>query len=130
MVATPDFYGTTRVYQMISGSNGSSYDGGTGYTTSSGSYGWFLPDISTILLNSRALSTAQGINLATNSSSNTNAQNPAALFSVFSGSSVYASIDDVFKVNSQETLTSDFVFVRTRNTEFNYSENPTFTSGS
>ena len=130
MVATPDFYGTTRVYQMISGSNGSSFDGGTGYTTNSGSYGWFLPDISTILLNSRALSTTQGVSLATNSSSNTNAQNPSSLFSVFSGSSVYTSIDDVFKVNSQETLTSDFVFVRTRNTEFNYSENPTFISGS
>jgi hypothetical protein len=35
-----------------------------------------------------------------------------------------------FTVNSQETLTSDYVFVRARNSEFNYSENPSFISGS
>ena len=38
--------------------------------------------------------------------------------------------DDVFKLNSQETLTSDFVFVRVRNTDFNYSTNPSMISGS
>ena len=132
MVSTPDFYGTTRVYQMISGSDGSSYDGGTGYTTNSGSYGWFLPDISTILLNARALelNNNQGINLVPNTSSNTNGQNPSNLYTAFSQSSAAASISNVFKLNSQETLTSDFVFVRTRNSEFNYSENPTFISGS
>ena len=35
-----------------------------------------------------------------------------------------------FKLNSQETLTSDFVFIRARNNEFNYTENPSFISGS
>ena len=35
-----------------------------------------------------------------------------------------------FQVNSEETVTSDFVFVRARNSEFNYSENPSFISGS
>ena len=33
-------------------------------------------------------------------------------------------------MNSQETITSDFVFVRSRNSEFNYSANPSFVSGS
>jgi hypothetical protein len=33
-------------------------------------------------------------------------------------------------MNSEETLTSDFVYVRARNSEFNYSENPSFISGS
>ena len=33
-------------------------------------------------------------------------------------------------MNSQETITSDFVFVRPRSSEFNYSENPSFISGS
>ena len=37
---------------------------------------------------------------------------------------------EIFKLNSQETITSDFVFVRARNAEFNYSENPSFISGS
>jgi hypothetical protein len=35
-----------------------------------------------------------------------------------------------FLLNSQETITSDFVFVRPRSAEFNYSENPSFISGS
>ncbi len=132
MVATPDFYGTTRVYQLISGSDGSSFDGGTGYTTNSGSYGWFLPDISTILLNPNALAdvNGEGIGFITNRANNNNSQNPASLYTVFSSSGTYSGITNVFEANSQETLTSDFVFVRTRNTEFNYSENPTFISGS
>ena len=33
-------------------------------------------------------------------------------------------------MNSQEALSSDFIFVRARNNEFNYSENPSFISGS
>jgi hypothetical protein len=52
------FYGTQRAYQVVSGSNGSPYNistGGTGFTPNSGSYGLFLPDISTILLNGKAL---------------------------------------------------------------------------
>jgi hypothetical protein len=35
-----------------------------------------------------------------------------------------------FALNSEETVTSDYVFVRARNSEFNYSENPSFISGS
>jgi hypothetical protein len=35
-----------------------------------------------------------------------------------------------FTLNSDETLSSDFVFVRAKNNEFNYSENPSFISGS
>ena len=132
MVSTPDFYGTTRVYQLISGSDGSSFDGGTGYTTNSGSYGWVLPDISTILLNPFALANTngQGIGLTTTTTNNNNSQNPEALYQVFSSSGADTAIPNVFEANSQETLTSDFVFIRTRNTEFNYSENPTFISGS
>ena len=33
-------------------------------------------------------------------------------------------------MRSEETLTSDFVFVRARNAEFNYTENPSYISGS
>ncbi len=39
-------------------------------------------------------------------------------------------ISGTFKLNSEETVTSDYVFVRARNSEFNYSENPSFISGS
>ena len=40
------------------------------------------------------------------------------------------SLGKSFSLNSQETVTSDYVFVRARNSEFNYSENPSFISGS
>ena len=35
-----------------------------------------------------------------------------------------------FTLNSQETITSDYVFVRPRSSQYNYSENPSFISGS
>jgi hypothetical protein len=49
----------------------------------------------------------------------------ASLFRAMSGSSA-----NVFTLNSQETITSDYVFVRPRSSEYNYSENPSFISGS
>ena len=39
-------------------------------------------------------------------------------------------LGESFALNSEETITSDFVFVRARNSEFNYSENPSYISGS
>ena len=113
-----------RIYQIISGSNGSAYSG-TGYTTDSGSYGVLLPDIGVALLNARALDlgSPEGISLSTGRASNTDNDNSAKLFAAInSGGS--------FKANSEETISSDFIFVRARNSEFNYSENPSFISGS
>ncbi len=136
MVTLPTYYGTQRIYQLISGSNGVAYDaatGGTGFTANNGSYGWFCPDISTILLNEAALddntALGGGINLATNTTANSFGNNPAKLYDVISGS-VGDAEGDIFQLNSQETITSDYVFVRARNSEFNYTENPSFISGS
>ena len=39
-------------------------------------------------------------------------------------------VDNIFELNSQETISSDYVFIRARNNEFNYTENPSFISGS
>ena len=128
MVNVPTYYGTMRAYQVISGSDGYSYNsgsGGSGYTVSSGSYGLFLPDIGTVLLNGDALdlNSAEGLNLGTVTTSNTNGDNPLKLLgTIQSGSN--------FGLNSEETITSDFVFIRARNSEFNYSENPSYISGS
>lgn len=122
MVSTDTYLDCGRVYQIISGSNGVAFSG-TGYSTSSGSYGLFLPDIATILLNPLALS--QSINLEPTRTSDTNVDNIGKLFSAISGSTAAS-----FQLNSEETVTSDFVFVRSRNAEFNYSENPSFISGS
>jgi hypothetical protein len=117
-----------RVYNLISGSAGVAYTAlnSNGWSVGSGSYGWFLPDISTLILNPAALGSTPangGISFITNRSNNSDGSNPIRLFnSIVTGSQ--------FTLNSQETLTSDFVFVRARNSEYNYSENPSFISGS
>jgi len=121
-----------RVYNLVSGSSGTVYTGvnsrgwAGGVTAASGSYGWFLPDIATLIFNPEALSAAVadgGIELSANTGSNVINTNPAILYSSLKTGSN-------FTLNSQETITSDYVFVRARNAEYNYSENPSFISGS
>lgn len=116
------FIGSNRVFQIVSGSNGSAIAANSGYAPGSGSYGLFLPDIGTILLNPAAIS--ESINLVPNRTANlTNGTNQATLYTAISGGGA-------FQLNAQETITSDYIFVRSRNSEFNYSENPSFISGS
>ena len=118
-----------RVFQLVSGSSGTPFTTlqANGYSIDSGSYGLFLPDIATYILNPRALSNDQadgGIGLdATTTSALTIASNP-------NPNIIYAAITSSFTANSEETITSDFVFVRPRSSQFNYSENPSFISGS
>jgi hypothetical protein len=123
MVSTDTYLDCGRVYQIISGSNGvaNTSVNANGYSLSSGSYGLFLPDIATIILNPLALS--QSINLEPSRSFDSDGLNIGRLFTAISGAAS-------FQVNSEETVTSDYVFVRARNSEFNYSENPSFISGS
>jgi hypothetical protein len=121
-----------RVFQLISGSQGvlNSSLMSNGYSKNSGSYGWLLPDIGTIILNPLALAdfaTSGGIGFqysgsASGSVTPTISPN-ASMFRAISGSSL-------FTLNSQETITSDYVFVRPRSAEYNYSENPSYISGS
>jgi len=129
-----------RVFQLISGSAGTKYtNSGTtseGYSVNSGSYGWLLPDIGTIILNPLALAEPQiSGGIAFNYSGSlttpgTGSANPgvtpmASLYKAISGSTAAS-----FTINSQETITSDYIFIRPRSSEFNYSENPSFISGS
>ena len=120
-VAIQTFLGSSKVYQIVSGSNGSAVTGG-GYVAGSGSYGLFFPEIGTIFLNPYAVS--QSIHVeATRSADLANGTNQITLYqAINSGSS--------FQLNSEETITSDYIFVRARNSEFNYTENPSFISGS
>jgi hypothetical protein len=63
------FIGSTRVYQLISGSNGTAGSlANSGYVAGSGSYGLVFPDLGTIILNPFALS--QSLNLFPTRSSN------------------------------------------------------------
>lgn len=126
-INTVVYNGVGRVYQLISGSNGTSWDGGTGYTTNSGSYGLLLPDVGMALLNAAALDltvAGEGIGLNTNRDFDANTGlNNRLLYNAINGGAS-------FFINSEETISSNFVFVRSRNSEFNYSSNPSFISGS
>jgi hypothetical protein len=116
------FIGSSRVFQLISGSSGTAGSlANSGYVAGSGSYGLVFPDLGTIILNPFAIS--QSIQVSPSRSNNSDGLNNGKLFnSIKLGSS--------FALNSEETITSDYIFVRARNSEFNYSENPSFISGS
>jgi len=130
MISVVPYINGTRVYQLISGSNGTAYTGvqSNGYTASSGSYGWFVPDMGAIILNSIALeqpAISGGLAMTTlnDGSSVANGLNNRSLYNIIrTGAS--------FELNSQENVTSDYVFVRPQNAEFNYTTNPSFISGS
>jgi hypothetical protein len=116
------FIGASRVFQLISGSNGTAGSlANSGYVAGSGSYGLVFPDLGLILLNPLAIS--QSISVAPSRSNNSDGLNNGRLYNAIN-------LGASFTINSQETITSDFIFVRSRNSEFNYSENPSFISGS
>lgn len=133
-VSTITYVDGGRVFDIISGSNGvattaSPLSGGTKGYTASGSYGLYLPDIGLILLNPRALTMTSGnggialsltTNVATTAASSTNKEN--IYQAIRSGAN--------FALNSQETISSDYVFVRVRSQEYNYTTNPSIISGS
>jgi len=123
-----------RIFNIISGSYGlpttSAISGAAAGYTPSGSYGFFLPDIGTIILNPRALAlpaASGGINLGVDTSSN-----PALPSSSLSNNYMYSAIynGNCFQLNSQETVSANYVFVRVGNQDYNYSNNPSFLSGS
>jgi len=136
-VSTITYVDGGRVFNIISGSNGTATNTPLalgapqkGYTIS-GSYGMYLPDIGLIVLNPQALalpfaSGGLALTFATSSTDNTvgaSSTNNNRIFQIInSGSS--------FQLNSQENVSSDYVFVRVKNQDYNYTTNPSFITGS
>ena len=133
VASTVTFTDAGRVYELVSGSLGSVNTSlnNNGYTVSKGSYGKILPDIGVVLLNVNALNESPvsgGLRFESNELSNriiysgskSNLQQGYDLFR--RGGS--------FRIQSEETISSNFVFVRARNGEFNYSTNPSLITGS
>ena len=114
-----------RVYQVVSGSEGVVFTGtnSDGWTPNKGSYGLYLPDVGIILLNAAALDLAKGsggIALGTQQNVNQNDANMGRLFTAISAS-ILATTNlppggSKFRLNSQETIASDFYFVRAQST--------------
>jgi hypothetical protein len=89
-------------------------------------YGKLYPDIGVVVLNGDLLSSSQyieHIDLTTNLTGGQPDGNPAVLHNaILAGQN--------FTLRAEETLSSNYVFVRARNSEFNYSTNPSNISGS
>jgi len=133
VASTVTFTDAGRVYELVSGSLGTVNTSlnNNGYTIANGSYGKLLPDVGVILINAKALDSSpvsgglrleanQLANTVTYSGSKNNLQQGYDLFD--RGGS--------FRIQSEETIASNFVFVRARNSEFNYSSNPSLITGS
>jgi hypothetical protein len=124
-----------RVYNLVSGSLniGSALSASINSPTASNGQGWglFYPDMGIILLNPVALSAGVDAKLAPASSSipnvyhqnNGNTSGSVALLMAISGG-----MD--FQVRRTENVSTSHYFVRANNREFNFSNNPTFVTGS
>ena len=111
-----NYIGSNRYYTLVSGSAGAVTSSRAG---ASGSYGLLFPDLGVIILNSSALaqtSSEGGINLATGST---------ALYNSMSGSGASS-----FTLQSEETVSSRYFFTRVKNSDFNYTTNPSIINNS
>ena len=116
-----------RVYNLVSGSiNGGVYSPKT-------YYGQVFPEQGVIILNADTLDTELKFNTVTGS--NIDGDNAYKLFTSISGA---ASISEVFDSNisygfqarNEEKVQSTYYFVRAKNGEYNFSNNPSFVTGS
>jgi hypothetical protein len=94
------FIGENRYFNIISGSNG------TGNTSTT--YGYMFPDLNILILNPSSLSNFIPASSIT--------ENHRLFRAMASGSS--------FQLQSQETVSSRYFFTRVKNSEFNYTTNP------
>lgn len=133
-----DSNGTTgaagRVYNIVSGSLniGSAATATINSYTASNGQGWglFYPDAGVILLNPAALSASVDVTLqpATSSVANTYHMTRGNLGTVKLFNAISGGVD--FEARRTENITSTYYFVRANSNEFNYSNNPSFLSGS
>lgn len=109
------FIGENRVFYIISGSNGNAY---TSSAATGPYYGMMLPDIGVIILDASGSLTPyiQAASLLTSSAQN----NYLNLYkSITSGS-----LTQGFQLQSEEVISSRYFFTRVKNSEFNYTTNP------
>ena len=116
------FLGENRVYYIISGSNGNAYTS----TASTTYYGIMLPDLGVIILNgtgSQSMSGSLGKYIAAPNQGTTQVYNHVNLYnSIVSGST--------FQLQSNEVISSRYFFTRIKNSEFNYTGNPSIIDNS
>ena len=130
-LTTVSYVDAGRIFEVIRGENGVPFSG-NGYTANSGSYGKFLPDVGLIVLNGDALKAGgiDGLQLSINEDANGDGQNISRFYDTFISAPQGDNTGSLFRLQSEETISSNYVFVRIRNSEFNYSTNPSYITGS
>ena len=89
-------------------------------------YGLAYPDYGTLILDGKMLD--QRLDFQTNTGSNSEGNNHYRLFHSISGSAVLDSLG--FQARNSEKIASTHYFVRIKNAEYNFSNNPSYTTGS
>ena len=112
-----------RVFNVVSGSiaSGTAVTHTAAASQGNGAYGLFYPDLGIIVFNGPALNASAS--LSTDVTSNK------------AGGNVVEFYEDIrvasyFKARREEVITSQHYFCRVPNKEFNFSSNPTFSTGS
>ena len=117
-----------RVYSVVSGTiaGGELTTDDDGVT---GGYGLVYPDLGIIILNPGRLKERGITPTGTLTASNTNNQYNSMLFTAISGAASYNS-NYGFAARNEEEVTSTFYYIRVKNADYNFSNNPTFSTGS
>ena len=131
VLSTISYTDSGRVYDIVSGSNGTPFTtlNALGYSFNSGSYGKFLPDVGVIVLNGEALKASAGgggLAMSINEASAVGLASSPNLLPIYN----IVKAGGRFTLQSEETITSNYVFIRVRNSEYNYSTNPSIITGS
>jgi hypothetical protein len=113
------------VYSLVSGSI---LNGVHPVDASVSEYGSVYPEQGVIILNAAKLDLSQ-LNFGTNVASNTNGDNAFRLFTAISGAAAI-NVNNGFAARNEEKVQSTFYFIRAKNGEYNFSNNPSFTTGS
>ena len=106
-----------RQFNIVSGSGGQMSGSSVSQVNESASYGLFYPDSGFIILNGDAISHSLGITPTVTDNATPNG--PELMYNAVSGAKY-------FILDSEEKISSQYYFVRLRNTEFNYTTNPSF----
>lgn len=110
-----------RVYNLVSGSILNGVHSPKTY------YGAVYPEQGVIVLNADTLNSQLAFGTVTGS--NINGDNAYKLFTSISGSAVESS-DNGFAARNEERVQSTYYFVRAKNGEYNFSNNPSYVTGS
>jgi len=117
-----------KVYNIVSGS----INAGVFNVSSPTYYGMVYPDHGTLVLDGKMLD--QRLGFATVTGSSVEGNNHFVLFRSISGSSFFTDPETSdpygFLARNSEKVTSTHYFVRIKNAEYNFSNNPSYTTGS